>query len=160
MAELKAKVGGIEYLTLHVGPASFLPVVGEQDEGQVVLRRPGPELLTYDQDLLERLIAAKASGKNIVAVGTTCVRALESMAVLFYNQVCHQREEVLPTQLFIQPGYHFQVVDRLITNFHQSGSSHLLLVEAFVGTKKLERIYQHALARKYRFLSYGDGMVA
>jgi S-adenosylmethionine:tRNA ribosyltransferase-isomerase len=91
----------------------------------------------------------KDGGGRVIAVGTTVVRALESSARGGHAEA---------TELFITPGYRFQRLDSVITNFHQPGTTHLLLVEALLGRELLAKAYQHALANDYRFLSYGDGM--
>lgn len=141
----------IEFLTLHVGPASFLALMQDKDG---TFAAPGSESYVYDEKLLDRLKQARREGRKIVAVGTTSVRALESMA-----KDPEQGEENRNTELFIQPGYRFQAIDQLITNFHQSGTTHLLLVEALLGRSMLERAYRFALEDGFRFLSYGDGML-
>lgn len=144
---------GIEMheVTLHVGPASFLPLWEPGSTGDV--RAPGEEYMIYDSSLLNRLAVVRERGGRVVAVGTTVVRALESMAAMMAEE-----GEAVPTRLFIEPGYRFTAVDALITNFHQPGTTHLLLVEAMLGRDLLSRYYEHALSNGYRFLSYGDGM--
>ena len=98
-------------------------------------------------------------------MGTTSTRALESAALggLFEGEVREPLELVedgsYRTNLFIQPGFRFDVVDRLITNFHQPSSTHLLLVNTFAGTEDIKKRYQYALEKKLRFLSYGDSML-
>lgn len=85
----------------------------------------------------------------MIAVGTTVTRALEGAA----------RNDTTATQLFIRPGFDFRLIDALITNFHQPGTTHLLLVEALLGRKLLANCYESAMNENYRFLSYGDGMI-
>ena len=145
---------GIEVfeLTLHVGTASFLPLTKSPAEE---LQKPGSEELIYDADLIEQLQRLRKAGRRVIAVGTTAVRALESMVRMHSGELA----QAAATELFITPGFEFQIVDGMVTNFHQPGTSHLLLVEAFVGRKRLDQIYQHALNADYRFLSYGDGML-
>jgi S-adenosylmethionine:tRNA ribosyltransferase-isomerase len=138
----------IERITLHVGTASFQPIVVNG-----VLRKPGHERFVVSESVLESIARTKASGRRVIAVGTTVVRALETAA----------RREVVnsggdSTDLFIEPGFEFRIVDSLVTNFHQPRTTHLLLVEALLGAELLNRAYVSALANKYRFLSYGDGM--
>jgi len=87
-----------------------------------------------------------------VAVGTTVARALESMDN-------HCQNEIFETDLFITPGYSFKVIDGLVTNFHQPGTTHMLLVEALLGRQLISESYQYALEHDFRFLSYGDGML-
>jgi S-adenosylmethionine:tRNA ribosyltransferase-isomerase len=134
----------VSRITLHVGTASFLPVL---DEGK--LRRPGSERFHVNDDTSREMAETKDLGGRVIAVGTTVVRAIESSA-----HVAHADA----TELFITPGYHFRIADAVITNFHQPGTTHLLLVEALLGRELLAKVYQHALAHDYRFLSYGDGM--
>lgn len=143
---LKKKGVPIFELTLHVGTASFLPVVSST--GQIM--PPGFEEYLCDESTWEAITQHRNSGGKIVAVGTTAARALESIA----------GRKILrgTTDLFIQPGYQFQVVDGLITNFHQPGTTHLLLVEALIGRELLEQSYKTALKNEFRFLSYGDAM--
>ncbi len=140
-------------LTLHVGTASFLPLF---EEGDQPLRKPGEERYVYSSQVLETIRETRASGKKVIAVGTTTVRALES---LFGLEGEYKDGEELLTELFITPGYTFKAFDALVTNFHQPGTTHLLLVEAFLGRELLTEVYTHALGNEYRFLSYGDGML-
>jgi S-adenosylmethionine:tRNA ribosyltransferase-isomerase len=95
--------------------------------------------------------AARANGRRIVAVGTTSLRALESAA-----HDGRVQAGARDTALFITPGFHFQIVDRLITNFHLPKSTLLMLVSAFAGMATMRRAYAHAVAQRYRFFSYGD----
>jgi S-adenosylmethionine:tRNA ribosyltransferase-isomerase len=146
----------VEFLTLHIGAASFLPLQRSNEES---FTSPGSEALRCDKEVWKRLCKYKQEQRRIIAVGTTVVRALESLACNFLEE-----DKIFPewmsTELFIIPNHVFKMVDCLITNFHQPGTTHLLLVESLVGRSNLERIYSHALASHfgYRFLSYGDGM--
>lgn len=145
MKRITSDVGcSVECITLHVGTASFLPVL---DNGS--LRKPGSERIIVNGKVLSQVQSAQSNRGRVVAVGTTTVRALEGS---FASQ------GVGETDLFITPGYRFTKVDSLITNFHQPGTTHLLLVEALLGRPLLEKAYQRALTMGYRFLSYGDGM--
>lgn len=135
----------ISRVTLHVGTASFLPIL--DDNGQVV--PPGSERFHVGEHVHQDVSSTKDAGGRIIAVGTTVVRALESMV---------QAPHAASTELFITPGYTFRVVDALVTNFHQPGTTHLLLVESLLGRELLKTVYKHALNNDYRFLSYGDGM--
>ena len=99
--------------------------------------------------------AARKRGGRILAVGTTTVRALESAA----SPEGHVREGEGETRIFITPGYIFRVVDRLLTNFHLPKSTLLMLVSAFAGIETIRAAYAHAIARRYRFFSYGDAML-
>jgi S-adenosylmethionine:tRNA ribosyltransferase-isomerase len=137
---LKDKGAHVEFLTLHVGSASFRVI----EPGC----RPDSEEFFVSEATLRRLLDWKKQGGRIIAVGTTVVRALESAVRGFDSK----------TDLFITPGFTFQLVDALITNFHQPGTTHLLLVEAFLGRDKLAELYEYAVASRLRFLSYGDGV--
>ena len=99
--------------------------------------------------------AARAAGRRVAAVGTTALRAIESAA---RDGVVYPAEA--ETRLFIRPGYRFQVVDRLITNFHLPRSTLLMLVCAFAGLEPVRSAYRHAIDQGYRFYSYGDAMLA
>jgi S-adenosylmethionine:tRNA ribosyltransferase-isomerase len=146
---LRRSVGcSVDRLTLHVGTASFQPIYVNG-----VLRPPGGECLHIPADVWERLQRTKARGGRVVAIGTTVVRALESVV---RSGILDQASE---TDLFIEPGFQFQMVDALVTNFHQPKTTHLLLVEALLGREGIDRCYQDALLQGYRFLSYGDGML-
>lgn len=136
-------------VTLHVGIGTFRPITVETITDHTMHR----EWLTVPQETVAQIRAARAQGGRIVAVGTTTVRALETAA---------QSGEILPysgsTDIFIYPGYRWQVVNSLITNFHLPGSSLMLLVGAAIGRQRLLAVYEEAIAQKYRFYSFGDGM--
>ena len=148
----------LEEVTLHVGAASFLPL---WDEGETEpSKTPGIELYKYNKALLERLKAKKTLGGRVIPVGTTVVRALESMSRFdAATNSDSDTSSLQETSLFITPGFEFHLCDTLVTNFHQPRTTHLLLVESFIGRKALQTIYDHAVASSYRFLSYGDGMM-
>ena len=150
LAELQARGVRVEYLTLHVGAGTFQPLRPEQIEaGELHAER-----IEVSAGLCEAVAATKARGGRVVAVGTTSVRALEtaskSGALGPYSG---------ETTLFIQPGFRFNVVDVLLTNFHLPGSSLLMLVCAFAGQGSVLTAYEHAVAAGYRFFSYGDAML-
>ena len=105
-----------------------------------------------DPELVEVLRRTRAEGGRVIAVGTTVVRALESAVRR------HDLTGMQDTELFIQPGFEFKLVSSVITNFHQPGTTHLLLVDARVGRSLLSEAYGAALSEGYRFLSYGDVM--
>jgi S-adenosylmethionine:tRNA ribosyltransferase-isomerase len=139
-------------VTLHVGSASFLPVLLNGE-----LRPPSSERLEVPVETLRAIHQTRAEGKGrVFAVGTTVVRAIESA---FQANAAHASAYQCATELFIQPGYRFQALDCLITNFHQPGTTHLLLVEALIGRALLNKAYEYGLKNGFRFLSYGDGMV-
>jgi S-adenosylmethionine:tRNA ribosyltransferase-isomerase len=150
MEDLNGK--GIETvsITLHVGPGTFAPV-RVQDYTQ---HRLGPEYFEVSADTASRLNQARAQGKRLTAVGTTSVRVLEH---------CVGNEGFSAQKgwcdLFIYPGYRFQAVGRLLTNFHLAKSSLLLLVSAFAGRDLVLRAYEEAVKELYRFYSYGDCML-
>jgi S-adenosylmethionine:tRNA ribosyltransferase-isomerase len=144
---------GIEtlFVTLHVGAGTFQPVRVEHVEAHAMEE----EDYELDATVAERINVAKNAGRKIVAVGTTTTRALES-ACTQDGHVCAGRRR---TTLFIYPGYRFRVIDGLITNFHLPRSTLLLLVAAFVGREVILNAYAEAVARRYRFYSYGDAML-
>ena len=139
------------FVTLHVGLGTFQPIRVERVETHTM----GTESYEIEAATAECINTAKASGRKIIAVGTTTTRALESSA--------QQTGQVLPgpnqSDLFIHPGYEFRVIDGLITNFHLPRSTLLLLVSAFAGRKRILHAYAEAVKRRYRFYSYGDAML-
>lgn len=152
---LEDKKVGFEFLTLHIGMSSVRPLWDGNDSAN--LRNPGEEFFIFDMELMQRLLEHRANGKRIIAVGTTVVRALESM---FAHEIdIPDGKELIPTSLFIKPGFKFQIIDALITNFHFPASTHLLLVQALIGEFLLRGSYDYALENDFRFLSYGDGML-
>jgi S-adenosylmethionine:tRNA ribosyltransferase-isomerase len=136
-------------VTLHVGAGTFLPV-REDDPRRHHIHEEWAEL---DLDAADTINAARSAGKRIVAVGTTALRVTETAA--------RADGSVAPfrglTDLFVLPGYRFRAVDALLTNFHLPRSTLLMLVSAFAGTRRMRAAYAHAIAREYRFFSYGDG---
>jgi S-adenosylmethionine:tRNA ribosyltransferase-isomerase len=143
---------GIEplFVTLHVGLGTFLPVRCLNIEEHVMHR----ETYLIDNDTANKIETAKASGRKIVAVGTTSARTLESAWV----EGKLQRGEG-GTSIFIYPGYRFNVVDALFTNFHTPESTLLMMVSAFAGREFILQSYAEAIRQKYRFFSYGDAML-
>lgn len=142
---------GVEsaFVTLHVGAGTFQPLREETIEGQ----RLHSERLRIDVATCERINRARVEGRRVIAVGTTSVRALESAARAGRLEPFDGE-----TDIFIYPGFRFQLVDALITNFHLPESSLLMLVCAFAGTERVLGAYRHAVAERYRFFSYGDAM--
>jgi len=139
----------IAFVTLHVGAGTFQPVrVDNIKEHQM-----HSEWLQLNTDVCEKVMATKANGGKVIAVGTTSVRCLETAA---------QSGEIQPyegdTDIFIYPGYEFKVVDALLTNFHLSESTLLMLVSAFAGYEPIMSAYKEAVNQRYRFFSYGDAM--
>lgn len=143
------------FLTLHVGLASFAPV------RDVNAHQMANERYVISPQCIEAITQTKARGGRVVVVGTTATRALESAALAHPGLFDGSTSGAVAgaTELMITPGFTFQVVDLLMTNFHQPFTTHLLLVAAFIGEQEIERIYEHALAGSYRFLSYGDSML-
>jgi len=140
---------GLVHVTLHVGAGTFQPVrVDNLDEHQM-----HAEWLEVDEQACARIRATRADGGRVVAVGTTSVRSLETAA--HDGGIAPFRGN---TRLFIHPGYHFRVVDAMITNFHLSESTLLMLVSAFAGYEATMAAYRHAVSERYRFFSYGDAM--
>jgi S-adenosylmethionine:tRNA ribosyltransferase-isomerase len=136
-------------LTLHVGAGTFQPVRVENLEEH----RMHSERVEVGAQTCSAILEAKRHGGRVVAVGTTVVRSLESAAASGEIEPFHGE-----TRLFIQPGYRFKVVDALITNFHLSESTLLMLVCAFGGYDAVMAAYRHAVRQRYRFFSYGDAM--
>jgi S-adenosylmethionine:tRNA ribosyltransferase-isomerase len=143
---------GIEmaFITLHVGAGTFAPVRVE-DIHQHVMHS---EYMQVSPQVCEQIRTTKARGGRIIAVGTTCVRAVEAASV-DGNIQPYSGE----TRLFITPGYRFQNVDALLTNFHLPQSTLLMLVCAFAGKDWVLAAYRHAVEHEYRFFSYGDAML-
>jgi S-adenosylmethionine:tRNA ribosyltransferase-isomerase len=150
LKKIKDKGVEIECVTLHVGLGTFAPVKTEVLEDHPI----HSEYFEIDNKTAGRLNEAKKRGGRIIACGTTVMRTLEAAALK--GEVVPQKNE---TKLFIYPGYKFQFVDGLITNFHTPKSSLLALVFAFAGQKETMCAYQHSIEEKYRFFSYGDGML-
>ncbi|MEW6660484.1 MAG: tRNA preQ1(34) S-adenosylmethionine ribosyltransferase-isomerase QueA, partial [Thermodesulfobacteriota bacterium] len=150
MKDLAAKGIDTVSLTLHVGPGTFMPVRQEDYRKH----RMEPEYFELPEAAAARLNQAQAQARRLVAVGTTSVRVLES---------CAGPQGFIPQSgwcsLFIYPGYAFQAVDRLLTNFHLPKSTLLLLVSAFAGRDLIMKAYEEAVKEKYRFYSYGDCML-
>ena len=140
----------IAYLTLHVGIDTFAPVRTQRIEDH----RLHSEWCRVTPESCAQIQRTRHQGGRVVAVGTTTVRALESAAA---NGVLQPFDG--ETSLYIRPGFKFQVVDALITNFHLPESSLLMLVCAFAGRERILAAYRHAVAQRYRFFSYGDAML-
>ena len=137
--------------TLHVGLGTFRPVETE-DLSQLELHS---EWVEVSEELVAAVAACRSRGGRVIAVGTTSVRSLESVAQLHGGVLQPHRG---PVNLVIQPGYRFAVVQGLLTNFHLPKSSLLLLVSALIGRQRLLDLYERAKEQNYRFFSYGDAM--
>ena len=147
---LAAKGIKLAYVTLHVGAGTFQPVRVED----LSTHQMHSEWYTIPQETVDAVRAAKALGRDVVAVGTTSLRALESA-----SQSGELKVGSDDTALFITPGYAFKTVTRLITNFHLPKSTLMMLVSAFAGYHEIRKAYAHAIANEYRFFSYGDAML-
>jgi len=147
---LAAKGVKLAYVTLHVGAGTFQPVRVED----LSAHQMHSEWYTIPQETVDAVRAAKALGRDVVAVGTTSLRALESA-----SQSGELKVGSDDTALFITPGYAFKTVTRLITNFHLPKSTLMMLVSAFAGYHEIRKAYAHAIANEYRFFSYGDAML-
>jgi S-adenosylmethionine:tRNA ribosyltransferase-isomerase len=151
--KVRAKGVAIAHVTLHVGLGTFLPIRSESFEEHVMHR----EFYTIPESSARKIGEAKAAGRRVVAVGTTVTRALEHAAPRLLGSDFTQ-EVSGEADIFIYPGYTFQIIDALLTNFHAPRSTVLMLTAAFAGTELLKRAYQEALDNNYKFLSYGDSM--
>lgn len=139
------------FLTLHVGAGTFLPVKTDDTKDHKMHAEYG--IIT--PEAADTINAAKAAGKNIIAVGTTSLRLLESAAD--NKGILHPF--AADTDIFITPGYKFKMIDYLITNFHLPKSTLFMLVCAVAGIERMKEGYAHAMAEKYRFYSYGDSSI-
>lgn len=142
------------FVTLHVGAGTFQPVRVEN----ILDHQMHAEYAEVSEEVVEKILATKAAGKRVIAVGTTSVRSIESAA-----QAAEQTGKLIApffsdTQIFLYPGKTFKVVDALVTNFHLPESTLIMLVSAFAGYRHTMQAYQHAVANQYRFFSYGDAM--
>jgi S-adenosylmethionine:tRNA ribosyltransferase-isomerase len=138
-------------VTLHVGLDTFRPII----ESRIERHRIHTEWFRIDADAAEKVNSCRGEGGKAVAVGTTSVRVLETVADENGRIQARQGN----ADLFIRPGYEFRAVDHLITNFHLPRSTLILLVAAFIGGGRWRRIYEEAIRERYRFYSYGDAML-
>ncbi len=148
---LTAKGIELAQVTLHVGPGTFRSVKSDSIEDHRMLA----EQVDVSEAAVEQIRRVRARGKRVVAVGTTVVRALETAARGGQGIQPFQG----PAELFITPGFDFQVIDGLVTNFHLPRTTLLMLVSALVGVESLRAAYAEAVAQRYRFYSYGDAML-
>ncbi|MDQ4419403.1 tRNA preQ1(34) S-adenosylmethionine ribosyltransferase-isomerase QueA [Sphingobium sp. DEHP117] len=139
---------GTERVTLHVGAGTFLPVKAMDTDDH----RMHAEWGSLGADVAERLNAVRARGGRVIAVGTTSLRVLESAA----DEAGLLQAWTGETRIFITPGYRFRAIDGLMTNFHLPRSTLFMLVSALMGLERMQAAYAHAIARSYRFYSYGD----
>lgn len=148
---LKNKGIKIAYITLHVGAGTFQPV----REENIASHRMHSEWYEVPQTTINAISETQLAGGQVVAVGTTTLRALESAATHNLKLTPGLQE----TNIFITPGFRFQIVDKLITNFHLPKSTLLMLISAFGGYENIKSAYRHAVDKEYRFFSYGDSML-
>ncbi len=151
---IQAKGVNFAYVTLHVGAGTFQPVRVDN----ILEHHMHAEYVEVSQQVVDAIKATKARGGRVIAVGTTSVRSLESAA----QSAVTNGTELMPffgdTEIFIYPGYEYQLIDCLITNFHLPESTLIMLVSAFAGYEHVMAAYAHAVKQQYRFFSYGDAM--
>ena len=148
--QLKTRGVRLAYITLHIGMGTFKPITAENIEEHEI----HPEWFSIDEKNAGTINTTKNEGGRIIAVGTTSVRTLETVAI--DSQI---KAGSGTTKLFIRPGYKFKIVDAMVTNFHLPKSTLLALVAAFAGLERILAAYKHAIERRYRFYSYGDAML-
>ncbi|TCP96849.1 S-adenosylmethionine:tRNA ribosyltransferase-isomerase [Cricetibacter osteomyelitidis] len=156
LAQLKTKGVNFAFVTLHVGAGTFQPVRVEKIEDHHM----HAEYVEVSQDVADAVLATKAAGKRVIAVGTTSVRSIESAALASeQNRSGNLLDPYFSdTSIFIYPGKKFRVIDCLITNFHLPESTLIMLVSAFAGYQHTMNAYKSAVEKRYRFFSYGDAM--
>ncbi|MFR3707373.1 MAG: tRNA preQ1(34) S-adenosylmethionine ribosyltransferase-isomerase QueA [Enterobacter hormaechei] len=152
LEKLRAKGIEMAFVTLHVGAGTFQPVRVDSIEDHIM----HSEYAEVPQEVVDAVLAAKARGNRVVAVGTTSVRSLESAAQAAKSELIEPFFG--DTQIFIYPGYQYKVIDALVTNFHLPESTLIMLVSAFAGYQHTMNAYKSAVEQKYRFFSYGDAM--
>jgi S-adenosylmethionine:tRNA ribosyltransferase-isomerase len=148
LERIRARGVATEFVTLHVGAGTFLPVKAEDTADHLM----HAEWLELRAEAAARIDAHRRAGGRVVAVGTTALRTLETMARDDGTLAAGTTE----TRLFVTPGYRFKLVDRLLTNFHLPKSTLFMLVCAFAGLERMRHAYAHAAMTGYRFFSYGD----
>ncbi|MBQ4766498.1 tRNA preQ1(34) S-adenosylmethionine ribosyltransferase-isomerase QueA [Pectobacterium versatile] len=152
LAALREKGIEMAFVTLHVGAGTFQPVRVDTIEDHIM----HAEYAEVPQDVVDAVLACKARGNRVIAVGTTSVRSLESAAQASQNATIEPFFG--DTKIFIYPGYHYRIIDALVTNFHLPESTLIMLVSAFAGYQNTMSAYRQAVAEQYRFFSYGDAM--
>lgn len=151
MKELKEMGVNLGFVTLHVGLGTFRPVSVDTIEDHVMHK----EYYSISQETADLILKTKASGKRVIAVGTTSIRTLESAATAV-GQIAGKTDW---TNIFIYPGYEFKIIDGIITNFHLPKSTLIMLISAFAGREFVLKAYETAVAERYRFFSFGDAMM-
>ncbi|MFH7587672.1 tRNA preQ1(34) S-adenosylmethionine ribosyltransferase-isomerase QueA [Oceanimonas smirnovii] len=154
LSAIRAKGAELAFITLHVGAGTFQPVRVDN----VLDHKMHAEYIEVPAEVVAQIDATRARGGRVIAVGTTSVRSLESAA----QASLAKGEPLAPfygdTDIFIYPGYRFQLVDAMVTNFHLPESTLIMLVSAFAGQDHIMEAYRQAVAERYRFFSYGDAM--
>lgn len=158
LAQLKDKGVNMEFVTLHVGAGTFQSIrVDDVQEHKM-----HSEYAEIPESVVTAIQATKAAGKRVIAVGTTSVRSIES-AAWKSEMATGEFDKLTPftgeTDIFIYPGFEFKVVDAMVTNFHLPESTLIMLVSAFAGQDNILKAYNEAIAKEYRFFSYGDAML-
>ena len=152
LTTLHSKGVNVVYLTLHVGLGTFLPIRTDKIEDHHMHQ----EYFEIPKSTVQAIQSAKSDGRRVIALGTTVARTLEYA----YESIQSETTDISgEADIFIYPGYKFQMIDGLLTNFHAPKSTVLMLTAAFAGWDKLLPAYQHAVSENYRFLSYGDSML-
>ena len=151
LAKVAAKGVKLVYVTLHVGLGTFRPV----EEANIEDHKMHSEFYRLDAAAAQALNDVRANGGRIIATGTTSIRTLETIGSKFHGEI---KPDSGWTDIFIKPGYQWQVVDAFITNFHLPKSTLVMLVAAFTGRDQILNAYQHAIQERYRFFSFGDAM--
>ena len=150
LEKLEQKGIVIVKILLHVGLGTFRPV----EVSDVTKHKMHKEYYKVSEEAAQKLNQAKEEKRNIIAVGTTSTRTLETVMHKYHKFVACEGE----TDIFIYPGFEFQAIDGLITNFHLPKSTLVMLVSAFTSKEKIMQAYEEAIQRKYRFFSFGDAM--
>ncbi|MFP3019498.1 MAG: tRNA preQ1(34) S-adenosylmethionine ribosyltransferase-isomerase QueA [Arsenophonus sp.] len=152
LTKLHQKGVAMVFVTLHIGSGTFQPVRVKNISEHTM----HAEYVEVSQDVIDAILTCKAIGKRVVAVGTTSIRSIESAALACKEKIIAPLFD--DTKIFIYPGFNFQIVDALITNFHLPESTLIMLVSAFAGYQNTMNAYKKAIEERYRFFSYGDAM--
>ncbi|WP_019613439.1 tRNA preQ1(34) S-adenosylmethionine ribosyltransferase-isomerase QueA [Psychromonas ossibalaenae] len=152
--KLQEKGVDFAFVTLHVGAGTFQPVKVDN----ILDHQMHSEYAQVSQQVVDKINTAKKKGGRVIAVGTTSVRSVESAAQAAVEEGRELSPYFSETSIFIYPGYKFQLIDAMVTNFHLSESTLLMLVSAFSGKDNIDNAYKTAINEKYRFFSYGDAM--
>jgi S-adenosylmethionine:tRNA ribosyltransferase-isomerase len=153
LAAIRQRGVNLAHVTLHVGAGTFQPVRTEN----LAEHRMHSEWFEVSEATVQAIARTRAAGGRVLAVGTTTLRALESAALNTADGLPQAGSR--DTDVFITPGFNFRVVDGLLTNFHLPRSTLMMLVSALAGYERVQALYAHAIAQRYRFFSYGDAML-